>query len=101
HRSRADRAGAARAGAAVSQPPWLRAAHIMPRLRLPLAVPELRRLARRPPLPQAARVPSLRLCDTATGFLSEVPRDRELRARRSRRRTAGAGGGGVVRGRAR
>ena len=52
----------ARAGAAVPQSPRLCAAHALPRLRLPPAMPELRCLAGRAPLPPPARLPPLRLC---------------------------------------
>ena len=45
---------AARAGAAVSQSPRLRAADAVPRLRLPLFLPELRCLAGRSSLPQVS-----------------------------------------------
>ena len=53
--------GGRRAGAAVPQPARLRAAHPVPRLRPPPALPELQRLAGAPsPAPPAA-LPSLRL----------------------------------------
>ena len=62
-----DRARARRAGAVVPQPPRLCAAHAVPRLRPPLRLPELRRLAGRSPLPPAAGLPPLRLRDAAAG----------------------------------
>ena len=80
-RSGADRARAQRAGAAVPQPPRLRAAHAVPRLRLPPAMPELRCLAGRSPLQAAAGLPPLRLQHAAAGGMSELPRHRKLRAR--------------------
>ena len=89
-------ARAQRAGAAVPQPPRLCAAHALPRLRLPPAVPELRRLAGRSPLPQAAGLPPLRLLDAAAARMPELPRHRKLRGHRPRRRAAGAGGGRAV-----
>ena len=49
----------------VSQPPRFCAAHALPRLRLPPAMPELRRLAGRSPFQEAASVPPLRLLDAA------------------------------------
>ena len=55
-------AGGRRAGAAVPQPPRLCAADAVPRLRPPLPMPELHRLAGRAPLYRAAAMPSLRLC---------------------------------------
>ena len=51
-----------RAGAALPQPPRLRAADAVPRLRPPLPVPELLGLAGRAPLPPRARLPPLRPC---------------------------------------
>ena len=63
----ADRDRARRAGAVFSQSPRLRAADLVPRLRLSLLLPELRRLAGRSPLPQAARLPPLRLRHAASG----------------------------------
>ena len=63
---------ARRAGAVLSQPPRLCAADAVPRLRLPLRLPELRRLAGRSPLPQAARLPSLRLRHAASGRVPEM-----------------------------
>ena len=95
-RSGADVARARRAGAAVPQPPRLCAAHAVPRLRFPPAMPELRRLAGRSSLPQAAGLPPLRLLHAAAGGMSELPRHRKLRRRRPRRRAAGAGGGRAV-----
>ena len=68
-----DRDRARRAGAALPQPPRLCAADAVPRLRLPLRLPELRRLAGRSPLPQAARLPSLRLRHAASGRVPEMP----------------------------
>ena len=63
---------ARRAGAVLSQPPRLCAADALPRLRLSLRLPELRRLAGRSPLPQAARLPSLRLRHAASGRVPEM-----------------------------
>ena len=51
---------ARRAVAALSEPPRLCAAHPVPRLRPPLRMPELFRLARRAPLPPRPRLPPLR-----------------------------------------
>ena len=70
HRAAARRGGegrarARRAGAAVPQPARLCAADLVPRLRPPDGLPELRRLAGRSPLPAAARLPPLRLFDAA------------------------------------
>ena len=76
-----DRARARRAGAAVPQPPRLCAADALPRLRLPLRLPELRCLAGRSPLPAPARLPSLRLRHAAAGRLPEMPGDGQLRRR--------------------
>src|SRR5262249_61488888 len=67
------------AGTAVSQPPRLCAAHLVPRLRLPLCLPALRRLAGRPPLSPPARLPPLRLRHAASGDVPEMPAGRELR----------------------
>ena len=85
-----------RTGTAVPQPARLCAAHIMPRLRLPPAMPELRRLAGRSSFQQTAGLPSLRLLHAAAGGMPELPRHRKLRRSRPRRRAAGAGGGGAV-----
>ena len=67
---------ARRAGAAVSQSPRLCAADLVPRLRLSLLLPELRRLAGRSPLPQAARLPPLRLRHAASGGIARNARPR-------------------------
>ena len=74
-----ERARAQRAGAAVPQPPRLRAADAVPRLRLPPAMPELRRLAGRSPLQAAAGLSPLRLRHAAAGGMPAMPGDRELR----------------------
>ena len=99
-RSGEDRGRARRAGAAVPQPPRLRAAHALPRLRLSARLPELRRLAGRPPLPAPARLPPLRLRDAAARKVPGLRGDRELRRLRARRRAAGGGSGGAVSGHA-
>ena len=54
---------------------------LVPRLRLPPAMPELRRLAGRSPLQAPAGLPSLRLRDAAAGRMPEMPRHRQLRRR--------------------
>ena len=95
-RSGEDRARARRAGAAVPQPPRLRAADAVQRLRPPHGVPELRRLAGRSPLQAAAGLPPLRLLDAAAGAVPEVRGEGQLRRGRPRRRAAGAGGGRAV-----
>ena len=69
-----DRARARRAGAAVPQPPRLCAAHALPAMRLPSRLPELRRLAGRPPLPAPSRLPPLRLRDAAAGAVLRTAR---------------------------
>ena len=53
---------------------------LVPRLRLPPAMPELRRLAGRSPLQAAAGLPPLRLLHAAAGGMPELPRHRKLRA---------------------
>ena len=93
-----DRVGARRAGAAVPQPPRLRAAHAVPRLRLSLRLPELRCVAGRSPLQAPARVPPLRLRDAAPRRMPEMPGDRRVRRLRPRRRAARGGGGDAVSG---
>ena len=87
-----DRAGAQGAGAALSQSPRLRAADAVPRLRLPLLLPELRRLAGRSPLPPHAGLPPLRLRHAASGQLPEMPGGGFLCRRRAGRRAARRGG---------
>ena len=69
-----DRARARRAGAAVPQPARLCAAHALPAMRLPPRLPELRRLAGRPPLPAPSRLPPLRLRDAAAGAMLRTAR---------------------------
>ena len=97
-----DRARARRAGAAVSQPPRLCAAHAVPRLRLSPRVPELRCLAGRSPLQAAAGLPSLRLLDAAAGAMSAMPggRIRSSPVGPGVERLRGGGGGAVSRQRA-
>ena len=86
-----DRDRAARAGAVVPQPPRLRAADAVPRLRASLCLHHLRRLAGRSPLSPAAGLPSLRLLDAAPACLPALP-GRGIAGRgRSRRRTAAGG----------
>ena len=87
-----DRAGAQGAGAAVPQPPRLRAAHLVQCLRPPHGVSELRRLASRSSLQAAAGLPSLRLFGAVAGAVPEMRSEGQLRRGRSRRRAAGAGG---------
>ena len=82
----ADRDRARRAGAVLPQSPRLCAADAVPRLRLPLLLPELRRLAGRSPLPQAARLPPLRLRHAASGGMPEMPGGEFVRRHRPRRR---------------
>ena len=77
-----ERARARRAGAVFPQPPRLRAAHALPRLRLPLLLPELRRLAGRSPLSPAARLPPLRLRHAAPGRMPEMPGQGFIRGHR-------------------
>src|SRR5262249_34715060 len=95
-RSGGGRARTRRAGAALPQSPRLRAAYAVSELRLPLRVPELRRVAGRSPLQAAARLPSLRILDAAAPGLSEMPGDRKPGGGRPRRRAAAAGGGRAV-----
>ena len=106
HRAAARRGGEDRdraqgAGAAVSQPARLCAAHAVPRLRLPLLLSALRRLAGRPSFPPPAGLPPLRLRDAASGRVPEMPGDRELRRLRAGRRAHRGGSGGAVSRRAR
>ena len=91
-----DRARAQRAGAALPQSPRLRAADAVPRLRLSLLLPELRRLAGRSPLPPHARLPPLRLRHAASGQLPEMPGGEFLRRRRAGRRAARRGSARIV-----
>ena len=72
-------ARARRAGAPLPQPPRLRAADAVPRLRPPLRMPELLRLARRAPLPPRARVPPLRPCRAHPACLPRL-RQRSIRS---------------------
>ena len=72
-------AGAEGAGAALPQPPRLRAADALPHLRPPLPVPELLDLAGRAPLPRRAALPPLRPLGEAAGGLPELRRHREPR----------------------
>ncbi len=94
-------AGTQRAGAAVSQSPRLCAADAVPRLRLPLFLPELRRLAGRSPLPPPARLPPLRLRHAASGRVPAMPGGQFVRAHRAGRRAPGRGGARTVSRRAR
>ena len=84
---------AARAGAVVPQPPRLRAADIVPRLRPSLCLHHLRRLAGRSPLSPAAGLSPLRLLDAAPEHLPALP-GRGIAGRGRPRRRAPAGGGG-------
>ena len=65
-----------RAGAAVPQSARLCAAHIMPRLRTSLSMPELRGVAGRASLPIAARLPPLRACGGPAEGLPRMSRGR-------------------------
>ena len=84
---------APRAGAAVPQSPRLCAADAVPRLRPPLRLQHLRRLAGRSPLSPAAGLSSLRLLDPAAACLPAVPgggiagRDRPRRRAACRKRS--------------
>ena len=69
-------AGGGRAGAAVPQPPRLRAADAVPRLRPSLPVPELLGLAGRASLPQGAGVPPLRALEPRPDACPDLPRGR-------------------------
>src|ERR1700728_3027452 len=64
-------------------PPRVRAADLVPRLRLPFLLPELRRLAGRSPLPQISGLPSLRFRHAASSALPEMQRRKFLRRHRS------------------
>ena len=83
----------ARAGAAVPQPPRLRAADLVPRLRPSLRLHDLRRLAGRSPLSPAPGLSPLRLLDAAPECLSALP-GRGIAGRGRPRRRAAAGGSG-------
>src|SRR5262249_1743777 len=91
-----DRAGAPRAGSIVPQPPRLCAADLVPRLRFPLRLSELSRLAGRSPLPPPASVPPLRFWYAASADLSEMRSGRVVRSGGPGRRAAGRGGAGAV-----
>ena len=87
------------AGAAVPQPARLCAAHALPRLRAPAAMPELQRLAGGASLSRPAAMPSLRLRIAAAGQVPGLPGGRLDGRLRPRRRARGGGGGGAVPGR--
>ncbi len=92
----ADRDRARRAGAVLSQPPRLRAADLVPGLRLPLLLPELRCLAGRSSLSQASRLSSLRFRHAASGRLSALPGGEFFCCDRARRRASGRGSARAV-----
>ena len=77
----------------VPQPPRLCAAHALPQLRASARLSELRRLAGGSPLSAAAGLPPLRLRDAAAGEVPEMRGGGFVRAGRTWRRAAGAGGG--------
>ena len=92
----ADRDRARRAGAVFPQSPRLRAADAVPRLRLPLLLSELRRLAGRSPLPPPARLPPLRFRHAASGRMPEMPGGEFVRRHRPRRRAPRRGSARAV-----
>ena len=88
-----------RAGTPLSEPPRLCAADLVPRLRLPLPMPELHRLAGRAPLYRAAVVPSLRPCRAGAGVLPGMPRGGCTGPLRARGRAPARGGERALSGR--
>ena len=89
-------AGRGPAGAALSQPPRLRAAHAVPLLRPSLRLPAVHGLAGRAPLPQPPQLPPLRLLAAAAGEVPQVRRRRLAGRLRPRRRAHRRGGGGAL-----
>ena len=83
---REEHPGARRAGAAVPQPPGLRAADPLPGLRPPLPVQELLDLARGAPVPPGAGLPPVRLRGAPAGGLHRVRDLRQSHRVRARRR---------------
>ena len=82
------------AGAAVPQPPRLRAADAVPLLRPPHRMPAVHGVAGRAPLPRQAALPPLRLLAADAGEVPQVRRAglaRRLRAGRGARRRGGGG----------
>ena len=91
--------GGRRAVAAVPQPARLRAAHPVPRLRPPAALPELQRLAGHPPPAPPAALPPLRLRPGRARALPELRHDRCAGRLRPGRRAPGRRGAGAAAGR--
>ena len=78
--------GGGRAEPALPQPPRLRAAHLVPPLRLPLPMPQLHRLDGRAPLHAPARLPPLRPCHAGAPRLPGMQGGGQPRRLRPRRR---------------
>ena len=81
------------AGAAVPQPPRLRAAHAVPHLRPPHRLPAVHGLAGRAPLPPPAQLPPLRLLAADPGEVPQVRRAGRAGRLRPGRRAHRRGGG--------
>ena len=81
------------AGAAVPQPPRLRAAHAVPLLRPSHRLPAVHGLAGRAPLPPPAQLPPLRLLAADPGEVPQVRRAGRARRLRPGRRAHRRGGG--------
>src|SRR6202011_4761843 len=84
-----------RAGIVVPEPPRLRALDLVPRLRPPVSMPELHRLAGRAPLHPPADLPPLRLRRAGSGDLPGMPRRGDAGTVRPGGRTPRRGGRGA------
>ena len=95
HRHRRGACGG-RADASLPEPARLRPAHALPRLRAPIPLPAMLRLARRASLHPLAALPSLRASRKAAGRLPRMRRHRHAGGLRSWSRASRRGGGVAI-----